>query len=315
MSADSRQRPTLGAWDWVSVGTSDLRAALGFWTEWLGFDCLEHLDGDDPVLRAHWGITDQRIVSQAMVRASGAGVAGVHLIELDPPRDSVRGGAQVFDLCPKNLDIYVDDLPRRMRELKSRGAVFRNADYSEAESPDGVRFREIHLPAHDDLNIVLLQILGSVERFPESGFRGIGPLISIVRDQQAERQFYRDVIGLSLTHDNVLEGPEIERMIGLPAGSSLEVSIWAQPGQSLGEIELVTYRGVSGNDLFAKAVPGARGVTQLNWRVSSCDAWRCWLDHQGIAYRESKIAARLIRSAEVLVLQSPAGLRIELHAD
>jgi hypothetical protein len=122
------------------------------------------------------------------------------------------------------------------------------------------------------------------------------------------------VMGLSLTHDNVLAGPEIERMIGLPSGSSLEVSIWAQPGQSLGEIELVTYCGVSGNDLFAKAVPGARGVTQLNWRVPSCDAWRRWLDHQGIAYRESEIAGRLIRSPEVLVFHSPAGLRIELHA-
>ena len=43
-----------------------------------------------------------------------------------------------------------------MAQLTEQGVVFRNEHYSEAVSPDGVHFREIHLAGHDDINIVLL---------------------------------------------------------------------------------------------------------------------------------------------------------------
>ncbi|MBQ87058.1 MAG: hypothetical protein CMQ16_11720 [Gammaproteobacteria bacterium] len=93
---------------------------------------------------------------RAKVRSAGAENGGMHLVEWDVAAESVRAEAQVFDLCPKNLDIYVDDLPVRMAQLTEQGVVFRNEHYSEAVSPDGVHFREIHLAGHDDINIVLL---------------------------------------------------------------------------------------------------------------------------------------------------------------
>ena len=303
----------LGAWHWVSIGTADIAAALDFWVGLLGFECVARAEGDDPGLRDHWGVADCQIARQALVRSPGAGVGAMHLVEWDVVPETVRAGAQVFDLCPKNLDIYVDDLPKRMAELADQGVVFRNEHYSEAVSPDGVHFREIHLAGHDDINIVLLQVIGSDTRFPDSGFYGVGPLVCIVRNPEAEKHFIDTILGLSMTHDNILEGPEIEAMIGLPAGCALEVSIWAEAGQTLGEVELVTYQGTDGADRYLRALPGARGVTHLNWWLDEIEPFAAHLRGKGVPYELSKVGSSLFQSSSCLIFHSPAGLRLEVH--
>ena len=303
----------LGAWHWVSIGTADIAAALDFWVGLLGFECVARAEGDDLGLRDHWGVADCQIARQALVRSPGAGVGAMHLVEWDVVPETVRAGAQVFDLCPKNLDIYVDDLPKRMAELADRGVVFRNEHYSEAVSPDGVHFREIHLAGHDDINIVLLQVIGSDTRFPDSGFYGVGPLVCIVRNPEAEKHFIDTILGLSMTHDNILEGPEIEAMIGLPAGCALEVSIWAEAGQTLGEVELVTYQGTDGADRYLRALPGARGVTHLNWWLDEIEPFAAHLRGKGVPYELSKVGSSLFQSSSCLIFHSPAGLRLEVH--
>ena len=301
------------AWHWVSIGTADLEGALDFWVGRLGFECVARAEGDDPGLREHWGVTGRHIVKQAMVRSAGAENGGMHLVEWDVAAESVREDAQVFDLCPKNLDIYVDELPARMAQLTEQGVVFRNEHYSEAVSPDGVHFREIHLAGHDDINIVFLQVIGSNTPIPHSGFYGVGPLVCIVRDPAAEKRFIETILRLSLSHNNILEGPEIEEMIGLPAGCALEVSIWAEPGQALGEVELVTYRGTDGADRYPRARPGARGITHLNWWVDDIEAFAAHLTAQGVTHELSKVEGWLFQSSASLVFQSPAGLRLEVH--
>ena len=301
------------AWHWVTIGTADMEAALDFWVGRLGFECVARAEGDDPGLREHWAVTDRNVARQAMVRSVGAKNGGMHLVEWDAAADSVRADAQVFDLCPKNLDIYVDDLPVRMAQLAEQGVVFRNEHYSEAVSPDGVHFREIHLAGHDDINIVLLQVIGSDTPIPDSGFYGVGPLVCIVRDPAEEKRFIDTVLGLSLSHNNILEGPEIEKMIGLPTGCALEVSIWAEPGQALGELELVTYQGTDGADLYPRARPGARGVTHLNWQVDDIEALAAHLSAHGVGHSASTINGSLIQSRASLIFHSPAGLRLEAH--
>ena len=301
------------AWHWVTIGTADMEAALDFWVGRLGFECVARAEGDDPGLREHWGLADRQIARQAMVRSAGAENGGMHLVEWDAAADSVRAEAQVFDLCPKNLDIYVDDLPARMAQLVDQGVVFRNEHYSEAVSPDGVHFREIHLAGHDDINIVLLQVIGSDTLIPPTGFSGVGPLVCIVREPTEEKRFYEQVVGLKLSHDNILAGPDIEQMIGLPAGCALEVRIWAEPGQPLGEVELVTYQGTDGADLYPRARPGARGVTHLNWQVDDIEAFAAHLSAHGVRHSASTINGSLIQSRASLIFHSPAGLRLEAH--
>ena len=102
-------------------------------------------------------------------------------------------------------------------------------------------------------------------------------------------------------------------MIGLPAGCALEVSIWAEAGQVLGEGELVTYQGTDGADRYLRAMPGARGVTHLNWWLDEIEPFAAHLRGKGVPYELSKVGSSLFQSSSCLIFYSPAGLRLEVH--
>jgi catechol 2,3-dioxygenase-like lactoylglutathione lyase family enzyme len=303
----------MNGWSWATVGVASLPDALEFWAGRCGFEVAASAAGPDPALTAHWGLPADAIARQALVRARGCDLGMLHLVEYTEPTTSVRAGAQVFDRCPKNLDIYVDDMATRVADLRQAGFAFRSEAFTEATSPDGVRFREIHLPGHDDINLVLLQLLDEPPETGPSGFLGIGPLVTTVADPDREKAFYRDVIGLEMLHDNILAGPEIERMIGLPAGAALDVSIWGRPGHHLGQVEIVAYRGTEGADLYPRARPGTRGIVQLNFTAADLAPLRQGLGAAGIDFEQGALAARLLPASRYLGCVSPAGMRIQIH--
>ena len=303
----------MSAWSEVTVGVADLDSALALWVETFGFEIEAQRDGASADRYRAWGLEDGSIVRQAVLSTPGATSGRLHLVEYAFDAPAIRDGAAVFDSVPKNLDVYVDDLPRRFAEMRAAGHTFRNENYSEVTAPNDIRFREIHLPAHDEVNVVLLEVIGKPLPFTAEGFAGIGPLISIVDDAAAEKAFFRDVFALELLSDNLLEGPEIERMVGLPAGAALDVSIWGRAGQPLGQVEIIDYRGTDGADLYPRAVPGARGIFQIGYRVGGLDHFRRRLDALGIDVVDNGPVASLVGDGKTLTFRSPAGLRIEVR--
>jgi catechol 2,3-dioxygenase-like lactoylglutathione lyase family enzyme len=217
----------------------------------------------------------------------------------------------VFDLCPKNLDIYASDLPARVKEMQANGFVFRNAEPSEVTAPDGTVFREIHLAGHDEINIVLLEIIGKAMDFSDKGLSGIGPLIAIVEHAKPERDFYANIMGLEILSDNILEGPEIERMIGLPPGSSLDVSIWGGKGESLGQMEVIDYRGVKSNNLYPITVPTQLGILHVSYQVASLEALKQSLHDAGLNYSDRDFREVIFGSGKFIRFRTPAGMNIE----
>ena len=77
---ENLERAMASAWHWVSIGTRDLEAALDFWVARLGFECVARVEGDDPGLRQHWGLPDQQVARQAMVRSPAAAHGGMHIV-------------------------------------------------------------------------------------------------------------------------------------------------------------------------------------------------------------------------------------------
>ena len=135
-------------------------------------------------------------------------------------------------------------------------------------------FREIHLPAHDGLNIVLLEVVGKALPFSDKGFLGVGPLVTTVADIGAERTFYERAGFEPLAH-NVLSGPEIETMIGLPQGASLDIAILGETGNPLGEIEIVQYGGTDGSNLYPRTRAPARGILEIHCVDASVEGPAC----------------------------------------
>ncbi len=313
----AQQGAGLVAWQCVSVGVANLDHALALWRDTFGFEQRGEVHGPDADLAELWDIDADAISRQVLLGTGGMDVGRLHLVQFAQPAAPVRAKAQVFDLCPKNLDIYVDDLPLRFEQLKRRGYQFRNDHYSEVTAPDGTVFREIHLPSHDAINVVLLQVLGDSHPYTLKGFAGIGPLIAIVSSAAAEKAFFAQALGMGMQADNLLSGPEVEKMVGLPPGAELDVSIWGAPGGHFGQMELIEYRGVKGANLYPAAKPPALGVLHVNYR---CDSPQMYsnlaerLQQLNVPVQRRRPIRSLAGNGEVMTVFTPTGLRLDVFS-
>lgn len=304
-------RNGMNSWTSVTVSVKSIDLALDLWVKAFGLDVEKDISGADTQLAALWDIPAGDIKRQVLLRTPGSQHGKIHLVEFDQPGEAVRDGANVFDKVPKNLDVYVSDMPTRLEELKTAGYQFSQDTYSEITAPDGTLFREIHMPSHDAVNVVLLEVPGKELPFTAQGYAGVGPLITIVGDALSERKFYENIIGLNMLNDNILEGPEIERMIGLPSGSSLNVSIWGNEKDALGQVEVIEYRGAQGNNLYPRTVPKYRGILRITYETPDLQKLTSLLDEAHITWDDKGIHNTLQGNGHFIRFQSPAGLRID----
>lgn len=307
------QESAFEAFSSVTVGVADLDVARSLWVDDIGMTVVVERVGSDAGLARLWDIEADDISRQLLLSTGDARHGMIHLIEFVDPEPAVRRGADVFDLCPKNLDIYVVDMPARLDALRATGRTFRNDTYSEATAPDGTRFREMHMPSHDDINVVLLEVMDKQKPLNEKGFGGVGPLIYIVPDAKAEKEFVAAIFEFDKLNDNFLDGPEIERMVGLPPGAGLDVSIWGRQSQPLGELEIIDYQGVGGRDLYPKARPKATGILHVNFISDDLAPLIERLVAVGVDYSVVNDVSSVLGMGRVVIFQSPAGLRVEVH--
>jgi len=310
--------PGLGAFSHVTVGVARLDDAIAFWHRNFGLDVRDRRDGTDADLARVWGIGPERIARQALMATPSAhgqwaAAGNLHLVEFADPLPPVRQDAQVYDRLPKNLDLYTVDLPSRYDELVAAGHEFR-AKWGEIPVGEHV-FREVHLPGHDGINVVLLEVLGPGYATPLSarGYAGIGPLITIVGDGAAEARFYSDVLGLDTTLELLLTGPDIENTVGLPSGSGLDIRVFGDPAEPLGRIEIIEYQNVRGADLYWRATPPATGILHVNYRVPGLAPLRARLAQAGVPIQEHGYVAAIFGCDTVISFRSPAGFRIEVQ--
>lgn len=301
------------AWTSVTVGVADLDVALALWVDQLGFEVAARREGPDSDLARLWKLAQDDIARQALVRTNDNHFGMIHFVEFHDPDPPVRAGAAAFDLVPKNLDIYARDLPDRVQALRSWGATFRTDTHSEVTAPDGTQFREIHMPSHDDINVVLLETLGKELDWNPKGYSGVAPLIFIVPDAGIEKAFFQSAFQLDKLNDNILKGPVIEKMIGLPAGAALDVSIWGKRGISFGGIEIIEYQGVRGTNLYPRAVPKARGILHITYVVRSATGLVERLAAQQVPVTEHGQVQSVVAQGHTFSFSSPAGLGIYVY--
>jgi len=300
------------SWTHVTVGVADLDTALDLWRDEFGFDVRVQRDGPDAGLAELWGLASgNAILRQAVVGTPGVSHGLIHLVQFAEPGEPVRAGAQVFDLLPKNLDIHVKDLPANFERLRAKGRSFRSEQYSEVTSPSGTTFREIHMHGHDDINVVLLEVIGEEVTYSPKGFAGVGPLITIVPNAPQEQEFYVNLLDLEVLSENLLVGEDIERMVGLPKGAGLDVRVLGEPHNEFGRMEIVDYQGVEGEDRYARAVAPALGTLHVRYEVPSLEPLTTRLDSLAIPFERFAGIESLLGTGDVVVFHSPAGLRIE----
>jgi catechol 2,3-dioxygenase-like lactoylglutathione lyase family enzyme len=312
---EPRPSAALGAFHHVTLGVTDLDAAVAFWAGNFGLTTRARREGPDAGLGALWEIPGDAIRRQALLQTPGATAGALHLVEFVAPDPAVREGARVYDRLPKNIDLYTRDLDTRLAELEAAGHRFRAPPA--AMTAGRHVFREAQMPGPDGVNVVVIEAIGpGYDDVPLSprGFAGAGPLVTIVPDVRAEGRFYQDLLGLAMTLDLQLGGPAIERAVGLPAGASLDLQVFGDPDQPLGRIEAIEYGQVAGDDLYPRARPPARGILHATWRIPGLDELRTRLASAGVAVTEQGPVTPLFGAGEVISFRSPAGFRIEVQA-
>jgi len=285
---------------------------LALWSGFFGFQIYVQKEGEDPDLARFWGLSPKDIKRQALLGTPGANTGKVHFVEFNRPGPAVRDGADNFALCAKNLDVYAHDLPARVEELQAAGYHFNHQKCNEVTAPDGTVFREITLYGHDEINIVLLELVGMELPFTPQGYAGIGPVVGNVADAGTEREFFRDVIGMNVLYDSVLEGPELEHTFGLPPGSALSYSIWGDAGVAFGRVQIVNFRGVDGKNLYPAAIPKQRGILQTSYVEADLPRLIRILREAGVEWSEAGELSALPGSGRFIRFHSPAGLQINV---
>jgi catechol 2,3-dioxygenase-like lactoylglutathione lyase family enzyme len=295
--------------DHVTVGVADLDAALALWAGTFGLQVVARRPGPDPSLAALWGLDPSEIRGQAYLATPGADGGRLHLVEF-PRGEAVRAGAAATDLCPKNLDVACADLFDRHRELAGAGYTFRS---DPVEYPfEGSTVREVQMPGHDDTNIVFVEVVGQSPPLTHRGYGAVPAFVCVVGDPRAEAAFHTRGLGLDVVLAHRLDGPQIERMVGLPEGAGLHIGLFGDRANPYGRFEVVRYEGIDGEDRYRGARPPARGALAATLATGDLTADIGRLRAAGHEVTDHGRVEAVYGSGHVASTMSPAGLRVEI---
>ncbi|HPF26222.1 MAG TPA: VOC family protein [Steroidobacteraceae bacterium] len=301
-------QPASRAYAYVVVSVADIEQAIGMWVHRFGMRIVTRRTGNDPGLARFWGLQDDDIIDQALLLTPGATEGGVHLVQFKLPGPAVRADAAATDLVPKSIDVVVRDLASRYQELTTAGFTFRSEPHR--LEANGIVFHETHMPSHDGLNVVLLEIEGQPALTSPEGY-GVAPqIVATTPDNIAEKVFFESVLNLVEASYNRFSGPEIEKTVGLPSGASLDIRILGDPTSPYGRLELVQYEGAKSQNLYPRTAPPARGMLSVTYFVPDLAP----ILARGAAYgiRDAGQVTTIFGTGHMAQVRSPAGLRIDL---
>jgi len=286
------------------------------WIDELGLDVIARREGPDPELAILWGIPAGQFAEQLLLGTPGAATGHLHFVQFRDPVDAVRAGAAPTDLGAKNLDVNCTDMPERVARLQQTGYSFRS-DIGEYEL-DGIRAREVQVPVHDDINLVLIEVLtkGFEVDYTAKAFAALTSFVVIVPDVEREAAFYRQLFGMENILTHKLSGPAIEMAAGLPAGTVLDLHLLGGPDNLFGRMELIEYVRVNGDDRFSHAHPPATGILHCGFRADSLQDFAASAQAHGVSIDgDSGVSESdlIYGKSRVLEMHSPAGLRIYVH--
>ncbi len=91
----------------------------------------------------------------------------------------------------------------------------------------------------------------------------------VVNDLAAMKQFYREVLGLTVTKEVTIAGGWIDRTVGLTGVEADVVYLDLEDGP---RIELICYRRPGGETSTGSGIPNTAGLRHIAFRVEDLDA-------------------------------------------
>ncbi len=296
-------------YDHLYVGVKNIKESLTLWRDVLGFSVSIKQAKDCRTLESLWALEPSSISGLALLATPRAPCGKVMLVEFVDECESVRDGAQAFDLCPKNLDINVVNFHDRVAELKAAGFELRSEPVFYAI--ENLEVWEVQVVGCDGVNLVLAEIVGETPALTDRLFGGITSVVTTVADIEKEMKFYNH-LGFSTLDSHHLKGEEIEKMIGLPKGASLHMQLLGNQEHRFGRAELVKYEKVTGNNLYPRANPPAIGFFRAAVVVDNLEACVTELPENAVISKSTLKIDYLDRQFITRTVISPSGFHIDL---
>ncbi len=292
------------------VGVADLAPVRKLWVERLGLEVVAESTGTDKELSRIWCQPDDAIAGQLVLGTPGASYGRIHFVQFAQPGTAIRAGAQTTDLCPKNIDVNCLAIEDRCAELMADGYTFRSAinNYTIGD----VSAHEVQMPAHDETNVVLIEVEDWPISLSPQNYGAVTSFVVVVPDTAVEAKFFKSVFGHQELMHHRISGEAIEKTVGLPPGAALDMRLLGDSDELYGRVELITYEGVSGRNLFPAARAPATGILGCRFEVSDMDAFCEGAQNFGCNIKRLGQTDLLVGSGEIGVLNSPAGLAIEV---
>lgn len=296
----------------IVVGVADMAPVRSLWLDRFGLEVVASSEQPDTELARLWGLAEDAVAEQLLVRTPQAPAGWLHFVRFRDPGAPVRENAATTDLCPKNLDLNCIDIADRCAELEAYGHRFRSAihDYAVGD----LQAREVQMPAHDDTNVVLIEVEDWPVRLSDRYFGGITSFVLTVPDTHAEAGFYRTLFGHSELMHHRISGAAIEAVVGLPTGAVLDMRLLGDPDEAYGRIELIAYEGAAGADRYKRTRPPARGVLAGRFKVHNPETTMQQAAKLGCALSDKGEFELLFGTCRIVEIVSPAGFRVEVFA-
>jgi catechol 2,3-dioxygenase-like lactoylglutathione lyase family enzyme len=299
---------------YLSIAVSDMNVVQNLWIDELGLDIIARRQGPDDELARLWGLPAEQFADQLLLATPGATTGYLHFVQLNEPGESVRLNAASTDLGAKNIDVNCTGMPALVEQLKASGYRFRS-EIGEYEI-DGIQAQEVQMPVHDDINVVLIEVLskGFEVDYTAKGFAALTSFVVIVPDVVQEAEFYRELFGFQQILRHELSGPGLEMAAALPKGTVLDLHLLGHPDTMFGRMELIEYKGVKGVNRFERAVPPATGILRCGFKVAALDRFITRAEQQGITITRSLQIDAIFGAGKMIELTSPAGLELQILA-
>lgn len=265
----------------VVIGVKSLDASLEFYAGTLGLTVADSRTWEGPDFERYWRLPVGAKARCAFLKHGADPVGRVQLMEFDAPGrklvrpPQIRRATGLF-----NINIYASDIEKDYAKLTAQGFDFWSrpahnnfgpavGETLEApfDGPDGVVINLIQLLSEDPKTVIghIIQFISQYGRTP-TGFTSVVTTAHGVLDMEKALAFYYGPLHMTLFIESILQGPETNRALCLPAESRTR-SVLVQGAHEYGKVALATPMNYEVPNLVPDAVPPNIGYLAQSFEV------------------------------------------------
>ena len=302
----------------VAIGVEKLEESLDFYRRDLGLEVVRWGSVSATEARALWGLHE--VFETATVGRPG--LQGAPVIRLVESQGSpARAPSDTRTPGTLGIGFTTDAIDEVHARLGTTGLRFQSAPVELTPEPVagetvGPRRFEAFGQAPDGEFIVLIERRNSPEPYGTitGPWRTSEPLhcSHIVADRAAAGRFMEQALDHEVLFEEELGGPELDRLMGLPAGSRLGFQMLAHPRFATGRIIFIEYPELDATPTFIE--PPTRGLHALRYDCRDLDIGLARVIEAGgeILREPASLTCPALGSGRVATIRSPIGVLLEL---